>query len=510
MVTLLSPTMDSDMEMSHLEQLPDDDDDSDSDNDNDDQGARALLTSNTQTRGKGKHATRAAATLWNQIGSIVLEALPTLLFTTMGLLFTGELFAKISHWNAMTSINELIAIVLAILNLKGNIEMNLSARLGTAANMGDLDVPSTRNALILGNLALIQVQAAVVSFVAACFPFLLSAIFPGLGEESPKSLSPDTRSLFHYSRMPGLDHSHRGPPTGVSKSGFNEFMVVASTAMSSSCLSAILLGSFMSGLVVLCRKLGRDPDNIAPPIAACLGDLVTMSLLGAMSTVLTLGIATAAPYAVVAAVTLFAIMCASIVRQNEHVRPLLSAGWTPLLGAMVIASASGIVLDAFVSRYEGYAILGVAFGGIPGGAGSIFVSRLSTALHAAASVISPLPNSGHSNHEPSSRVVMIVLFLVSIPVGVAFFFILRVSSWLATPFLFTVLALLFLCTAIAISLVAGYALTNYLWSHKYDPDMYALPIHAALMDLVGQLLLVGCFELASAIGLHVRSHSSEA
>ncbi|KAH9162273.1 hypothetical protein EDB89DRAFT_2026491 [Lactarius sanguifluus] len=408
----------------------------------------------------------------------------------------------------MTSINELIAIVLAILNLKGNIEMNLSARLGTAANMGDLDVPSTRNALILGNLALIQVQAAVVSFVAACFPFLLSAIFPGLREGSPEVLSPDTRSLFHYSRMPGLDH--RGPPTGVSKSGFNEFMVVASTAMSSSCLSAILLGSFMSGLVVLCRKLGRDPDNIAPPIAACLGDLVTMSLLGAMSTVLTLGIATVAPYAVVATVTIFAIMCASIVRQNEHVRPLLSAGWSPLFGAMIIASASGIVLDAFVSRYEGYAILGVAFGGIPGGAGSIFVSRLSTALHAAASAIAPLPNSGHSNHEPSSRVVMLVLFFVSIPVGVAFFFILRVSSWLATPFLFTVLALLFLCTAIAISLVAGRALTNYLWSHKYDPDMYALPMHAALMDLVGQLLLVACFELASAIGLHVRSHSSEA
>ncbi|KAI9436318.1 hypothetical protein H4582DRAFT_1965955 [Lactarius indigo] len=409
----------------------------------------------------------------------------------------------------MTSINELIAIVLAILNLKGNIEMNLSARLGTAANMGDLDVPSTRNALILGNLALIQVQAAVVSFVAACFPFLLSVIFPGLGVESPEALSPDTRSLFHYSRTPGLNHSRRGPPTGVSKSGFNEFMVVASTAMSSSCLSAILLGSFMSGLVVLCRKLGRDPDNIAPPIAACLGDLVTMSLLGAMSTVLTLGIGTAAPYAVVAAVTIGAIMCASIVRRNEHVRPLLSAGWTPLLGAMVIASASGIVLDAFVSRYEGYAILGVAFGGIPGGAGSIFVSRLSTALHAAASVIAP-SNSGHSHHEPSPRVVMLVLFLVSIPVGIAFFFILRVSAWLATPFLFTILALFFLCSAIAISLVAGYALTNYLWSHKYDPDMYALPIHAALMDLVGQLLLVACFELATAIGLHVRSHSSEA
>ena len=129
----------------------------------------------------------------------------------------------------MTSINELIAIVLAILNLKGNIEMNLSARLGTAANMGDLDVPSVRNALILGNLALIQVQAAIVSFIAACFAFLLSTILSGVGEEPPKPLPTDTRNFFHYSRTLSFSHSHRAPrpvlpPTGASKSGFNEYV----------------------------------------------------------------------------------------------------------------------------------------------------------------------------------------------------------------------------------------------------------------------------------------------
>ena len=185
----------------------------------------------------------------------------------------------------MTSINEFIVIVLAILNLKGNIEMNLSARLGTSANLGDLDAPSIRNALILGNLALIQVQAAVVSFIAACFPFLLSVIFPGVGEQPTASSSPGTRNLFHDSRIPGPGYSHRAPPpppTGFSK--FDEyvsdslcphrrpplsyscrFMVVASTAMSASCLSALLLGSFMSGLVLLCRKLGRDPGATLVP-----------------------------------------------------------------------------------------------------------------------------------------------------------------------------------------------------------------------------------------------------
>jgi solute carrier family 41 len=59
---------------------------------------------------------------------------------------------------------------------------------------------------------------------------------------------------------------------------------------------------------------------------------------------------------------------------------------------------------------------------------------------------------------------------------------------------------------ITISLIVAYYITNYLARHGYDPDMYALPIHSAILDLVGQLLLVSSFELASALGLHVRSH----
>lgn len=78
----------------------------------------------------------------------------------------------------MEQIEELIMIIPVVLNLKGNLEMNLSARLGTAANMGGLDKPSTRRSLILGNLSLLQVQATVVSFIAACVAFLLGRIMP--------------------------------------------------------------------------------------------------------------------------------------------------------------------------------------------------------------------------------------------------------------------------------------------------------------------------------------------
>lgn len=78
----------------------------------------------------------------------------------------------------MSEVNELIMIIPVILNLKGNLEMNLSARLGTAANVGELDKPAVRRKLILGNLSLLQVQATVVSFVAAVVAFALGRIMP--------------------------------------------------------------------------------------------------------------------------------------------------------------------------------------------------------------------------------------------------------------------------------------------------------------------------------------------
>lgn len=78
----------------------------------------------------------------------------------------------------MEEVDQLIMIIPVVLNLKGNLEMNLSARLGTAANVGELDDPKTRRSMVLGNLSLLQVQAAAVSFVAACVSLILGLFVP--------------------------------------------------------------------------------------------------------------------------------------------------------------------------------------------------------------------------------------------------------------------------------------------------------------------------------------------
>lgn len=88
-----------------------------------------------------------------------------------------------------------------------------------------------------------------------------------------------------------------------------------------------------------------------------------MTLLGVMSTLLIVGSGAIAPFLAIGVVVIWAIASAYVVLRNEHVKPLLKEGWTPLLASMMITSVSGIVLDLFVDRYEGYGLLAVAFGG---------------------------------------------------------------------------------------------------------------------------------------------------
>src|SRR6266705_1122782 len=99
--------------------------------------------------------------------------------------------------------------------------------------------------------------------------------------------------------------------------------------------------------------------------------------------------------------------------------------------------------------------------GIPGGTGSILVSRLSTAWHVATSATprnTPTASAGagvfiaqsrHPRHdEPSPHTVMLALLLVAMPVGLVYFLVLRISAWLAASFTFSMLALIFLCIAV--------------------------------------------------------------
>merc|ERR1712137_819727 len=68
--------------------------------------------------------------------------------------------------------------------------------------------------------------------------------------------------------------------------------------------------------------------------------------------------------------------------RNKYVQSFLKIGWAPLFTAMLISTGTGLMMERFVMRYDGYAIMALLLTGITGNIGTILVSRTSTALHA--------------------------------------------------------------------------------------------------------------------------------
>lgn len=53
--------------------------------------------------------------------------------------------------------------------------------------------------------------------------------------------------------------------------------------MGAACIASAVLGSIMIGVIFLSHYVKINPDNVATPIAAALGDLVTLGLLSLLA-----------------------------------------------------------------------------------------------------------------------------------------------------------------------------------------------------------------------------------
>ena len=150
------------------------------------------------------------------------------------------------HWDVFEEIHELFILVPPLLGLKGNLEMTLASRLSTAANLKTLDDRQQARSIILGNLALVQCQALVISLLVSIVAILFNWI---------------PRGEFVW---------------------FDTLLLCSSSMLTASIASAVL-GCLMVGVVLISRKLGINPDNVVTPIAASLGDLTTLFMLAVIS-----------------------------------------------------------------------------------------------------------------------------------------------------------------------------------------------------------------------------------
>ncbi|ORZ02784.1 hypothetical protein BCR43DRAFT_482157 [Syncephalastrum racemosum] len=384
---------------------------------------------------------------------LAIQAFPSLLMSVVGLVVAGWMMDVFQHWEVFVKVSELFILVPVLLNLKGNLEMNLAARVSTSANLGDLDKPESRNPLVIGNLTLIQVQALIAGSIAGIFSFVLGIL------------------------------EHPDEPATVSES-----ILVITSSMIAAAASSFVLGVFMCALIVVSRRFQIDPDNIACPMASSLGDVVTLGilagcsqlLLGSMDTMLSLGLL----FVMVASVPFFG----KSVWKNGTVKELLYSGWTPIIFAMLISSFAGLILERYVEQFKGLAMLVPILCGLAGNLGSIYASRISTSLHAGA--------------REQYRRIELTLMVMNVPVQILFLSLIWLLdlghldfTWM---FSFTYFVVSMICTWLA--LVMGKSMTLAFWKHGYDPDNYVLPYLTAIIDVISTSLLVISFSWLSSNG----------
>ena len=149
-------------------------------------------------------------------------------------------------------------------NLKGNLEMCLSARLGTSANIGELDHRHTRRALLIANMTLLGLQALLISCLAAVISFVLGLFTIHRLGDLPGNVGMGNSTMGVGMGTPvdaGLAVGEQEWREGYTRPGWKQLVMVLATGMGSAGLSSAILGSFMSSLIVLSRWFGIDPGE---------------------------------------------------------------------------------------------------------------------------------------------------------------------------------------------------------------------------------------------------------
>lgn len=165
--------------------------------------------------------------------------------------------------------DELFILVPMIGNLKGNLEMCLSARLGTSANIGELDHRLTRRALITANMTLLGLQALLIASLAAIISFILGLLTTHRLGDNPLNPQPIGGVLGNGTVVgpdgtvldAGLAVGEVEWHEGYTRPGWKQLVMVLATGMGSAGISSAVLGCFMCSLVVVSRWAKIDPGE---------------------------------------------------------------------------------------------------------------------------------------------------------------------------------------------------------------------------------------------------------
>ncbi|KAJ8245529.1 hypothetical protein GJAV_G00271710 [Gymnothorax javanicus] len=408
--------------------------------------------------------------------AMALQILLPFLLAGFGTVSAGMVLDVVQHWQAFQNITEIFILVPALLGLKGNLEMTLASRLSTAVNVGKMDSPIEKWNLIIGNLALKQVQATVVGFLAAVAAVVLGWI-----------------------------------PEG--KFQMSHAVLLCSSSVSTAFIASLLQGIIMVGVIVGSKKTGINPDNVATPIAASFGDLITLAILAWISQGLYLCL-DSHPYVSYLVCGFFLSLtpvCIVISSKHPASRTLLYSGWEPVITAMVISSIGGLILDKTVSdpNLAGIVVYTPVINGIGGNLVAIQASRISTHLHFH-SAPGDIPEEAKGCYCPcrtfcgsgaNHRSAQVLLLLV-IPGHLIFLYtihLMKSGHTTLTPIFMAVYLAAALLQVFTLLCIADW-MVHSMWHSGKDPDSFSIPYLTALGDLLGTALLALSFHFLWVIG----------
>ncbi|XP_026513252.1 solute carrier family 41 member 2 [Terrapene carolina triunguis] len=343
-------------------------------------------------------------------------------------------------------------------------------------NVGKMDSPIEKWNLIIGNLALKQVQATVVGFLAAVAAVTLGWIPEGKYR---------------------LDHS----------------ILLCSSSVATAFIASLLQGIIMVGVIVGSKKTGINPDNVATPIAASFGDLITLAILAWISQGLYNCLETYYYISPLVGAFFLALTPMWIVIAAKHpaTRTVLYSGWEPVITAMLISSIGGLILDTTVSdpNLVGIVVYTPVINGIGGNLVAIQASRISTYLHLH-SIPGELPEEAKGCYYPcrtyygtgvNNKSAQVLLLLV-IPGHLIFLYtihLMKSGHTSLTPIFIAVYLFAALLQVFTLLWIADW-MVHHFWKKGKDPDSFSIPYLTALGDLLGTALLAMSFHFLWLIG----------
>jgi mgtE-like transporter len=170
-----------------------------------------------------------------ELKSLLTLSLPLLILCGIGEIFAGRLLGGMS--SLLLDHPGIIVLIPALIGLKGNVDITLGSRLGSAIHLGLISSGNIWNKEMRENVSAAFVLTVVMTIIAGVLAYVTSLLI------------------------------------GLESAGLVQLVVIALTA---GVVSGLILIMITIGIIFLSVKFEFDPDNVTAPSIATLGDVITI------------------------------------------------------------------------------------------------------------------------------------------------------------------------------------------------------------------------------------------